>query len=257
MITKIVQRFGNSGHIVLPKEYVGKRIKLVAEPKTFEDVKSEILEILKPYFEYILGVYLYGSYSRNEQTISSDIDILIITNSKLKIITRGDDYCIVSISIQELESILRTNAVLILPIIKEAKTIINPDLLNDYKGYKFTKSNTKSFIEISKNVFELNKKGLELNFELGSLVYSLMLRIRGFLMIKLILNDKLYSKSFLFDFLEDNGFSNDKIEELYKIYGSERNNIKVRKSNVITKEDISNLIIISKELLGEIKNSLR
>ena len=56
MITKIVQRFGNSGHIVLPKEYVGKRIKLVAEPKTFEDVKSEILEILKPYFEYILGV---------------------------------------------------------------------------------------------------------------------------------------------------------------------------------------------------------
>ena len=28
MESKIVQKFGNIGHVVLPKEYVGKRIKL-------------------------------------------------------------------------------------------------------------------------------------------------------------------------------------------------------------------------------------
>ena len=46
METKLVQRFGNGGHIVLPKEYVGKRIRFLTEPKIFEDIKSEIFEIL-------------------------------------------------------------------------------------------------------------------------------------------------------------------------------------------------------------------
>ena len=82
--TKIVQRFGNSGHIVLPKRYIGKRLRFIAESKTFGDIKSEILEILKPYLENILGVYLYGSYARNEQTISSDADILVIADTKLR-----------------------------------------------------------------------------------------------------------------------------------------------------------------------------
>ena len=51
MESKIVQKFGNSSHIILPKDYIGKRIRFVAEPKTFEDIKSEILEILKPYLK--------------------------------------------------------------------------------------------------------------------------------------------------------------------------------------------------------------
>ena len=88
MISKLVQRFGNGGHIVLPKDYVGKRIRFIAEPKTFEDIKSEILEILKQYFENILGVYLCGSYARNEQTNYSDVDKLVIASAKLKIIDK-------------------------------------------------------------------------------------------------------------------------------------------------------------------------
>ena len=40
MESKIVQKFGNSGHVVLPKDYVGKKIRFIAETKTFEDIKS-------------------------------------------------------------------------------------------------------------------------------------------------------------------------------------------------------------------------
>lgn len=253
MLTKLVQKFGNSGHIVLPKGYVGKRIRFLLEPKTFNDIKSEILEILKPYLESILGVYLYGSYARNEQTIDSDVDILVITNTKLKIMDKIDDYTIVSITLKELEAALSTNAVLILPIIREAKTIINPNLLEKYKEYKFTKKNTKLFIDGCKEALELNKKGLELDFEVGSLVYSLMLRIRGLLMIKLMLNDKFYSKSLLFNYLKQNGFSNDEVEELYKIYSSERNNIKIANSDILTKNHIGNLLVIAQKLLKEIQ----
>ncbi len=256
MITKLVQKFGNGGHIVLPKGYVGKRIRFVAEPKAFEDIKSEILEILKPYLQNILGVYLYGSYARNEQTIDSDVDILVITSTKLRIVGKIDDFSIISATLKELENTLGTNAVLILPIIKEAKTIINPDLLEKYKEYKFTKNNTKSFLYDTAKVLELNKKGLELDFELGSLVYSLMLRVRGLLMIKLISKGKTYSKSGLFRYLESNGLSQNKLMELYAIYSRERNSIKVVDSNIISKNDILNLLNIAEKLLKEARNSL-
>ena len=251
--SKIVQKFGNSGHVVLPKDYVGKKIRFIAETKTFEEIKSEILEILKPYLENVLGVYLYGSYARNEQTIDSDIDILVITSAKFKIIDKINGYSIISITIKELENVLDANSILLLPILKEAKAIINLSLLEKYKEYKFTKKNTILFIADTSRILEFNKKGLELDFEVGSLVYSLMLRIRGLLMIKLLLNNKLYSKSYLFNFLENNNLSKDKVEELYKIYSNERNNIRVIKSDVINKEDLAKLIIITEKLLQDAK----
>ncbi len=257
MQSKIVQKFGNSGHIVLPKEYIGKRIRFVAEPKTFEDIKLEILEILNPYLENILGIYLYGSFARNEQTIDSDVDILVITNTKLRILDKIDDYSIVSVTIDEIKKTLEHNAVLILPIVKEAKTVINPDLLENYKKYKFTRRNTKYFTDSSTKILGLNKKGSKLDIEIGSIVYSLMLRIRGLLMIKLILNNKSYLKSSLFRFLENNYMPRDKVEELYKIYSDERNNIKIRESDLINKEDIKKLVTIAEKLLKEIKVLLK
>jgi predicted nucleotidyltransferase len=250
---KIVQKFGNSGHIVLPKEYIGRKIKIIAEPKTFEEIKSEILKILRPYLENIIGVYLYGSYARNEQTINSDIDILVITTAKLKIIDRINDFAIVSVTIAELEEVLKNNAILILPIIKEAKAIINAGLLKKYKEYKFTKENSEKFIDSTRRILEINKKGLKLDFEIGSLVYSLILRIRALLMIKLILNNKIYSKSALFHYLRDSRFSKNKVEEMYRIYSNERNNVEVRESNIIKKEDIKGLLAIAEELLKEVK----
>jgi len=255
--TKIVQRFGNSSHIVLPKEYIGKKVKFLVEPKTFDTIKSDILEILKPYLENILGVYLYGSYARNEQSIYSDVDILVITNNKLKIMNKTDDYSIVSVTLGEINEILKKNAILVLPIIKEARTIINPILLEKYKGYGFTKKNTKVFIDESEKILKLNKNGLKLDFETGSLVYSLILRLRGLLMIKVILNNELYSKRTLFFYLENNVILKNKILELYRIYSNERDSIKIRKSDKIAKKDIEKLLGITESLLYEVKTLLR
>ena len=255
--TKLVQKFGNSSHVVLPKEYVGRRIRFVTEPKTFQDIKSEIIGILRGYLENIIGVYLYGSYARGEQTIDSDIDILVITAAKFKIMEKVDNYHVISTTINDIENTLKNNAVLILPIIKEAKTIINPDLINKYKNYKFTKRNTKRFLMDTEKILLLNKKGLKLDFEVGSLVYSLILRVRGLLMIKLVLNNSLYSKASLFDYLEGNNFEKNKIEELYRIYRSERDGNKVQNSNIIAKADIEKLLLVYERLLKEVGRLLR
>ena len=255
--TRLVQKFGNSSHVVLPKEYRGRRIKFIAEPKTLQDIKSEIIGILKPYLENIVGVYLYGSYVRNEQTIDSDIDILVITDDKIRIIEKFDNYQIISTTINDLENTIKNNAVLIIPILKEAKTIINPYLLNKYKNYRFTKKNSRKFLNDTRKILELNRKGIKLDFETGSLVYSLLLRVRGLLIIKLMLNNKSYSKASLFSYLESNNFEKNKIAELYRIYSSEREDIRIKESNIITKEDIKKLLSISEELLKEVKRLLK
>jgi len=254
--TKTVQRFGNSGHIVLPKEYIGKRIRFIAEPRSLDGITAEALEILKPYLERILGIYLYGSYARKEADMESDVDILAITDTKLKIMEKASDFSIVSVTLQEIENALENNAVLMLPIIKEARPIINPNLIERYGKYKFTRKNTKLFIENTSRILELNKRGMELNFEIGSLVYSLLLRIRSLLMIKLINDNGRYTKSFLFAYLGNNGLERGTIDELYKIYASERKNIKIRESAVVTKKDIYTLIEICEMTLQEIKRSL-
>ena len=255
--TRLVQKFGNSSHVVLPKEYRGRRIKFIAEPKTLQDIKSEIIGILKPYLENIVGVYLYGSYVRNEQTIDSDIDILVITDDKIRIIEKFDNYQIISTTINDLENTIKNNAVLIIPILKEAKTIINPDLLNKYKNYKFTKKNTKKFLNDTKKILLLNRKGLKLNFEVGSLVYSLILRVRGLLTIKLMISNKPYTKASLFSYLESNDFEKSKVEDLYRIYSSERDDNEVQNSDIIIKEDMEKLLAKAKNLLEEVKMLLR
>ena len=72
-------------------------------------------------------------------------------------------------------------------------------------------------------------------------------------MIKNIVNGKLYSKSALFSYLEHNNFSKEKIEELYKIYSSERNDIKIKESKILSKKDIEKILSIAENLLKEIK----
>ena len=257
MESKIVQRFGNSGHVVLPKEYVGKRIAFLGQPKIFGDIKREVLEMLAPCSEHILGVYLYGSYARQEEAAESDVDILVVADRKLQLEKKILAYSIAVVTLNEMDTLLRENAVLLLPIIKEAKAVINPMLLEGYKEKTFTFRNTHTFLENTTKILGLNRKGLDMDFEIGSLVYSLMLRIRGLLMIELIRNGGSYSKSALFEFLRSNGISAAKIKEFYTIYGNEREGERVTESSVIGKMDIVLLLRTAEQLLGKIGAGIR
>ena len=142
-ITKLVQQIGNGGHIYLPKEMVGQKVIINLVEKTIPEIEKEIMNILDPYLKHIMGIYLYGSYTRNEQTPESDIDILVITDGKVKIKKRINEYEIISISPEELEKSINHAAVLILPILKEAKPILNSQLIEKYKKEKIKKKNTK------------------------------------------------------------------------------------------------------------------
>jgi|SRR3989344_1550958 len=242
--SKIVQKFGNGGHIVLSKEYVGKKVKFLLDTKSFNDIKSEILDILEPYLENILGVYLHGSYAINEQSPESDINILVVVGEYEKI-DDVDDYSIDTISLKGLEKKLKEDAIFIIPKLSEAKTIINPELLKGYKDCRFTKGNTKYYLEQTKIIINLNKTWIKMGYGLG--VSSLISVIRGLYMIKW----ENYSKSSFLGFLEDHGLDTGK---LYELYYKEQRRIKVKDSSTVSKEDLRKLVKLAEEMLSVRKN---
>jgi predicted nucleotidyltransferase len=195
-LTKTVQEIGNGAHIYLPKELVGKKVVVTLALKSKEEIEQEVLGVLKPYLKHVQGIYLYGSYARNEQTADSDIDILVITDG-LQIKHPG--YDIISVTLSQLEKTLETAAVLILPILKEAQPILNEELIEPYKKKKLTKKNTKWYIETTESALKINEGWIKEKDpkSVGAIVYSLVMRLKGLCLIESLIHNKQYSSKLL------------------------------------------------------------
>lgn len=240
-ITKTVQEIGNGGHIYLPKEMVGKKIEVRLIEKSIEEIEGEIIHILKPYLKHVKGIYLYGSYARNEQTPDSDIDVLVVTCDKVKIKKRINEYEITSLSENQLQKSLDHTAVLILPILKEAKPILNQDLIEKYKGIKLTKKNTRWYIETTESSLKLAKDWISDKDikSLPNIIYPLVLRLRGLYLIETLINKKKYSNKDIVNIIKK-GIKKNKAEQIYRIYREHRDGRTISE-NSVNYDDISEL----------------
>lgn len=198
-------RVGNSAGVLLPKEFLNTQVKIVLQPLNIE---KDVLDILidEKILKNVLGCYLIGSYARKEQTINSDIDILVITDKINKKIEKGK-YEITCISKEEVERQLEENILPILPMIKEAKTIINEDLINGYINSPLTKKNLKWHIETTKSAMNVVKEYIKLAEEKGGMVndaasYSLILRLRTLYIIDCLKKDKLWRNEEFLDLIK-------------------------------------------------------
>ena len=196
-LIKPVVRVGNSAGVILPKNWINgeARIELIEKPL---DIKNDILEILKPYLQNIEGIYLIGSYARGEQTKESDVDVLVITDKISKKIKRGK-YELILISKENVESALEKNILPILPMLKEAKPIINSILIKKYQETQLTKKNLKGHIELTKSALGINREFIKLDKDLKSnsgdgVAYSLILRLRGTYIVDCLIKNKIPTK---------------------------------------------------------------
>ena len=191
-VVRSIRRWGNSAGVLLPREWLGKEARVILVDRSLE-IRKEVFDILSGYLEDILGIYLTGSYARNEQTEESDIDIIAISNKTKKEIISGRYH----VSIATLESIkktLETNPELILPRIDEAKIILNSSLLDELKSKRIGRNSFKGFIEDSRRIIKINRGFVELDKEQGfkdldsvNVIYSIILRLRGVFLINKLL----------------------------------------------------------------------
>ena len=240
-------RWGNSAGVLLPKNWAGQQVKVILIDRTLQ-IKKEVLIMLENYLEDIIGIYLVGSYARNEQEEDSDIDIIAISKNIKKEVISGK----YSISITPLKSLKRTiekNPILVLPRLNEAKVIINSSLLEELKSIKTAKISFKNFIEETKRIIKISNGFIKIDKEQKreyldsiSIVYSLILRLRGVFLIKYLIEKKNYSKKEFSSWLKKE-LSQEEFEKSYNIYKSIRDEKKVNeKIKIETAEKLVNIL---------------
>ncbi|MEK6926581.1 MAG: DUF2080 family transposase-associated protein [Nanoarchaeota archaeon] len=256
LIKKAVE-IGNGAAVYVPKEYLGKEIVIVL-PDSVADLKKRILNKLIDFMPNIIGVYLYGSYARNEQEIDSDIDILIITKEKdnnIKNALESVDARVVPI--QELKKTIQNYPLLIMPILREAKILLNPILLEELNSSKidlrklnWNFEDIKRIIKIAEGLISMDDKNIS-----SSIVYSLMMRVRVCYVMECFLMNKQFSNEGIKKLFLNSGLNEPEIEKFFHVYRVVRN--EENSSIKITKEEVLGLLSILKNYLKKLENETK
>ncbi|MDO8467528.1 MAG: nucleotidyltransferase domain-containing protein [Nanoarchaeota archaeon] len=195
VLIKETVKVGNGAGVILPRSWYGGkvRVELVENPL---DIKKDVMKILDDYLDKILGVYLVGSYARGEQTERSDVDILVITDRIDKVIKKGK-YEIIMVSKENVEKSLKDNILPLLPMLREASTLINRELIKNYINTSLTRKNLSFHIETTKSALKVVRGLIDLSEDLDGasegILYSLGLRLRETYIVECLIMKKSYS----------------------------------------------------------------
>jgi predicted nucleotidyltransferase len=245
---------GNSSAVILPRAWLNQEVRVELVKKSNKTILLEVIDIIKEYvdIERIIGIYLVGSYARNEETKDSDIDILVINDCIDKPVIKEGIYNILIISAELLKQKLENDLFPIGQMIKEAKPLINSSYLDSIE-VKITKKNVKWYIDTTKEKLELIKEILE-NKEKeidNRVIYTLVLRIRTLYITQKLINNQDYSnKKFLKLIKRISGSNN-----AYNSYLSVKNNSKEK--NLTKKQEAEKLYPYLKKQLDDVKKLLK
>jgi len=256
-LIKPIVKIGNSAGVVLPKAWLNNKVKVELIEESIEDITQKTIQILteKNLLKETIGIYLTGSYARNEQTNDSDIDLLIITNNENDRIILGK-YDLLLVSEKVLKENLKTNIMPLLPMITEAKPIINKELIEKYKKTSLTWKNLKWHIETTKSAIKMAKEDISLSKQLleknasSAVSYSTTLRIRGLYIINCLRENKLWDKKRLIKLIEKISGS----DKAYKGYLQTKNKNSKKRLNILPMNEAERLVeYIRKENLKQEK----
>lgn len=254
-IIRKVTSIGNGAHIFTPKEWIDDEVAIIHIPRI--DPKEEIIKIIQPYLDKIIAVFLFGSYARNEQEKDSDIDVFIISSEKF--IVKSKNMEVIVIPENKIEIAKKLNPILFYSMVNESIPIINLSYLEKLKKEKIKRSYFKSFIKETEISIDSNKELIEIDKKLKnkdvseSVIYSLILRLRGIILIDSLLDKKKYSKEIFRNFIVKN--SGIDYEKVYKIYRSIRDDSKTSEKISIDKAEslLSLLVEETKKISKKIK----
>ncbi len=227
-LIKQVVEIGNGAAVYVPKEYLGQVVALIL-PEGTREIQQRILTALVRYMPNILGVYLYGSYARDEQQPDSDIDILVVTKERDATLKRHlNDIDARVLPLDAIRKAIREHPLFIVPVIREAKVLLNPALLEELRTLPFNRAQFQWPLKEVERTVKIIETFLALDSDTAPIapthLYSLILRIRVCFLIECLLHNKAYTHKRLKENLMKQGFRSEAIERWFSIYRAVRDN---------------------------------
>ncbi len=255
-IIKTTIQVGNSTGVLLPKEWENRMVEVKLLEPTLENIMEDVMKILikHKYILDVIGVYLVGSYARDDYDENSDIDILVITNN-VNASLEENNYSLNLMSKSNLEKELANNPLHIYPMIYEALPLVNSDLIEEYKDYKINKKGIITFLKETEKMIKMSEKSINIAKKLNedkvgdASAYSLILRVRALYIIECLLKEKKWSKRGLLDII--NNLNIKRVYDRYVI--SKRSEIKSIKNTILV-SDAEKIINYLKDKINKIKN---
>ncbi|MEM3126617.1 MAG: nucleotidyltransferase domain-containing protein [Candidatus Woesearchaeota archaeon] len=224
-VVKKVVKSGNGGAVWVPKNWLGQEVVVILPQKPKLELKEKIVHLLEPYLKDIVAVGIYGSFARNEQTKDSDVDVLVITKDKKLVLNFKDEKIeVISFTIDNLKKAIKKYPTTYYFTAREAVPLVNASVLEELKEVKVEKQDFVNYLEETKDHLKSNMELLELDKLDGnylssySVVYSLILRLRGIFIISCILKNKPFSNKEFKKWATNRGISNEEFEDSHKVY---------------------------------------
>src|SRR4030042_4257438 len=193
-IIKQTREVGTSAGVLLPRNWLNKRVVVTLFEPSKEKILQDIMNCLfkQNLNEDVKGIYLFGSYSRGDFDFNSDIDILVITGKTNKLINYNN-YEILLVSESTFSKNLPNN-LNYLSLLKEIKVIFNKELIDKYRNKKY-KLNIKKYLPEIEKISKINKDAVKMCKENNmnipdGIAYSIILRLRELYLIKCFLSNK-------------------------------------------------------------------
>ena len=251
-IVKTVVKSGNGGAVWVPKGWLGQEVIVILPDKPKLSVKERVIHLLQPYLKDIIAVFLYGSYTRHEETKESDVDVMVITkHNNIKININEPKLELTAFELDKFKEAIQKYPVMYYQMAQEAEPLINASVLEELKNVKIKNENFYSYISETKEHIKSNKELIELDeldskyIKSYSAVYSTILRLRGIFIIKCILNKEKFSNKLFQEWLIKKGIANDEFEQCYAVYRAikDNKNIKNIKIKISVAEKSLNILI--------------
>ena len=163
-------------------------------------------------------------------------------------------YNLTLISENQLKKQLKNNLLYIYPMIAEAKTLMNQDLINSYKKINLNKKDISLYLKSTKKMLKKSEEMIVLDKKLNNsktgddVAYSLILRLRGLYILECLMKNKKWNKKDLLNLV-----NNINAKQIYKRYLYSRDN-RVVLNNTILIKDAEKLIPYIKEKIKKIEN---
>lgn len=227
VLTKAVKKYGNSGGVYLPASWIGGEVevRLLRRPANPE---ADILHALSGSMNHVVSVILYGSHARGEQAEGSDVDVLVVTDGRLKgelklsENLKGSRYDVTVMDEERVEKALENDA-LFRKSLEGSKAIFNESFLNcimieNRENKENYNVNLRERIGLAKSSFGIVKSILESRGADENLVYPLVMRIKEMILIKCAFEGKEYSSCMLEEAILGKGVSSADFRDLMEHY---------------------------------------